>query len=197
MIPSQREIIASLYGSWRLARFDRTGMAYFDKTVGGFWRSFFAALLVAPLYAVMLGLRYSTDSQTNGPMLYGLIEAISYLISWFAYPVVMLSFTEALNCRNRFIGYMVAYNWSLVLQNCVLVPVAMLGNITFIGPEIATTVWLVAVVAVLVYLWFISRVGLGVPPLTAVGIVAIDVLLSLMISAITDHLHGSGTAPIS
>ncbi len=182
-------------GGWRILI--AAGMAYFDKTVEGFWRSFFAALLVAPLYAVMLGLRYSTNSQSNGPMLYGLIEAISYLISWFAYPVVMLSLTEALNCRNRFVGYMVAYNWSLVLQNCVLVPVALLGNLTFIGPDIATTVWFVAVVAVLVYLWFISRVGLGVPPLTAVGIVSIDILLSLMISAITDHLHGPGTAAVS
>lgn len=189
MIPGLREIIASLYGSWRLAHFDRTGMAYFDKTVDGFWRSFFAALLVAPLYAVMLGLRYAAEGEPGDPIHYGLVEAISYLISWFGYPVVMLSLTEVLGCRDRFVGYMVAYNWSLVLQNGVLVPIAAINALHVLGPDVATAIWLVAVVAVLAYLWFIARAGLVVPPLTAVGIVSVDVLLSLLISAITDNLH--------
>lgn len=193
MIPSWREIVASLYGSWRLAHFDKTGMAYFEKTVDGFWRSFFAALLVAPLYAVMLGLRYASGAEADDPVRYGLIEAISYLISWFAYPVVMLSLTEALDRRDRFVGYMVAYNWSLVLQNCALLVVAILGALNVLGPDIAKVVWLLVVVAVFVYLWFIGRVGLGVPALTAIGIVSVDVLLSLVISAITDHLHGPGS----
>lgn len=189
MIPSLREIVASLYGSWRLAHFDRTGIAYFDKTVEGFWRSFFAAILVVPLYAIMLGLRYAADGEPGSPMHYGLVEAVSYLISWFAYPVVMLSLTEALDCRDRFVGYIVAYNWSMVLQNCLLIPIATLNALQVLGPDIATLLWLVAVVAVLAYLWFIVRAGLGVPPLTAVGIVSVDVLLSLLINAITDNLH--------
>lgn len=189
MIPSLREIVASLYGSWRLARFDRTGMAYFDKTVEGFWRSFFAAILVAPLYAVMLGVRYAAAGEPGDPMRYGLVEALSYLVSWFAYPVVMLSLTEALDCRDRFVGYMVAYNWALVLQNLVLVPVAMLGALSVFSSDLATLIWLVAVIAVLVYLWFIARAGLAVPPLTAVGIISVDVLLSLLISVITNNLH--------
>lgn len=190
MIPSLREIVASLYGSWRLAHFDRTGMAYFDKTIEGFWRSFFAALLIAPLYAVMLGLRYGAEGEPGDPMHYGLIEAISYLISWLAYPVVMLSLTEALDCRDRFIGYMVAYNWALVLQNCLLIPIATLNALHVFGPDIATVLWLAAVIAVIVYLWFIARTGLGVQSLTAVGIVSVDILLSLLISAFTDNLHG-------
>lgn len=189
MIPSLREIIASLYGSWRLAHFDRRGMAYFDKTVEGFWRSFFAALLVAPLYAVMLGLRYTASGEAADPIHFGLIEALSYLISWFAYPVVMITLTEALGCRDRFVGYMVAYNWCMVLQNCLLVPIATLNGLHVFGPDIATMLWLLAVIAVLVYLWFITRAGLNVPPLTAVGIVSVDVLLSLVINAMTNNLH--------
>jgi hypothetical protein len=189
MIPSSREILSSLYGSWRLAHFDRTGMAYFDKSVDGFWRSFFAALIVAPLYAVMLGLRYSAAGEPGDPMHYGLVEAVSYLISWFSYPVVMHALTGLLDCRDRFVGYMVAYNWSLVLQNAVLVPIAMLNAMQVISPGVAGVVWLIAIVAVLAYLWFIARAGLAVPPLTAVGIVAIDVLLSLLISGLTDRLH--------
>lgn len=189
MIPSRREILSSLYGSWRLAHFDRGGMSYFDISVDGFWRSFFAALIVAPLYAVMLGLRYAAAGEPGDPTHYGLIEAISYLISWFSYPVVMHALTGLLDCRDRFVGYMVAYNWSLVLQNAVLVPIAMLNALQVISPTAASMLWLVSIVAVLAYLWFIARAGLAAPPLTAVGIVSIDVLLSLLISGITDRLH--------
>jgi len=32
------EIAAGLAGAWRLAHFDGGGMAYFDRTVEGFWR---------------------------------------------------------------------------------------------------------------------------------------------------------------
>ena len=45
-----REVTAALYGSWRLARLDPGGMAYFNRTVEGFWNSFFAAVIVAPGY---------------------------------------------------------------------------------------------------------------------------------------------------
>lgn len=189
MIPGSREIVSSLYGSWRLAHFDRGGMAYFDGSVDGFWRSFFAALIVAPLYAVMLGLRYAAAGEPGDPVHYGLIEAVSYLVSWFSYPVAMHALTGLLDCRDRFLGYMVAYNWSLVLQNAVLVPIAMLNALQVVGPDAAGVLWLVAIVAVLAYLWFIARAGLEVPPLTAVGIVSIDVLLSLLVSGVTDRLH--------
>lgn len=189
MIPSLREIVTSLFGSWRLAHFDRTGMAYFDKTVEGFWRSFFAAILVAPLFAVMLGLRYSAEGALADPVHYGILEAMSYLVGWFAYPVVILALSESLDCRDRFIGYMVAYNWAMVLQNAVLVPLGILNALRVFSPDIATLVWLVAVGLIAAYLWFIARAGLGVAPLTAFGIVAIDILLSLVISAVTDNLH--------
>lgn len=189
MIPSSREIVSSLYGSWRLAHFDRGGMSYFDTSIDGFWRSFFAALIVAPAYAVMLGLRYAAAGEPGDPTHYGLIEAISYLISWFFYPVVMHALTGLLDCRDRFVGYIVAYNWSLVLQNAVLVPIAILNALGLIGADAAGVLWLIAISAVLAYLWFIARVGLAVPALTAVGIVSIDVLLSLLISGLTDRLH--------
>ena len=48
MIPDQQEVIRSIYGAWRLPWLDRSGMGHFNLSVDGFWRSFFAAVLVAP-----------------------------------------------------------------------------------------------------------------------------------------------------
>ena len=57
MIPTAGETLRALYGAYRLARLDAGGMAYFDSSIGGFWRSFFAAVLVVPFYALLLVMR--------------------------------------------------------------------------------------------------------------------------------------------
>ena len=49
------EIQTSIYGAWRLARGDVRGISLFDATYRGFWRSFIAMILIAPLYAVSAG----------------------------------------------------------------------------------------------------------------------------------------------
>ena len=49
----------SLYGAYRLARADKSGLNYFDASIDGFWRSFFAAVVIAPLFALFLIVRYS------------------------------------------------------------------------------------------------------------------------------------------
>ena len=41
---SLREVITALYGAYRLARFDPGGLGFYEVTVQGFWRSFFAAV---------------------------------------------------------------------------------------------------------------------------------------------------------
>ena len=43
MIPSLHEIFYGVFGAWRLFRLDPKAMAYFDNSVEGFWKSFFAA----------------------------------------------------------------------------------------------------------------------------------------------------------
>jgi len=56
-VPSAREMMYALYGAYRLARFDAGGMRYFDASIDGFWRSFFAAVLIAPFYLIYQWLR--------------------------------------------------------------------------------------------------------------------------------------------
>ena len=48
MMISPREITLGLYGAFRLALLDVRGMAYFNCTEAGFWRSFTAAAIAAP-----------------------------------------------------------------------------------------------------------------------------------------------------
>src|SRR5258708_7095974 len=51
------EISDALHGAWRLACLDRRGMAYFARGEAAFWRSFRAAVILYPVFLIMLALR--------------------------------------------------------------------------------------------------------------------------------------------
>ena len=65
----------SIYGAYRLARLDAAGMSYFDTSVAGFWRSFFAAVIIAPFYAMLLAIRFPIIAADADPTRFVLYEA--------------------------------------------------------------------------------------------------------------------------
>lgn len=186
-MPSLREVILSLYAAWRLLRLDRTALALFNRSPAGARRSFFGAVLVAPLYGLFLALGGGGDEQVHGLRFY-LAEAVAYVLSWVAYPVLVEALSRMLVCRDRFEGYLVAYNWSLVLQNAVMLSIGILAGLGALPMPIAQALWLLIFVLILGYLFFIARVALVVPPLTAAGLVMLDVLLSALIDAVANGM---------
>ena len=178
---SLRETTRSLYGAYRLARFDAGGMAFFDTSVGGFWRSFYAAAFVAPFYAILLALRYGLEIDPPHPMRFFLLYADAYVISWLAFPVVMAGLSRIILRQAHFKRYIVAYNWAAVLQNALYLPFAMLQASESMPREIGNVLGLIVLVVVLVYIWFITRTALAVAAPTAAGVVAVDFFLTLII----------------
>src|SRR2546430_16643578 len=82
----------ALAGTLRLARGDRGGLACFDRSLDGFWRSFRAAAITYPLYLVLLTMRVSVaEWQRSGGWRIVLVETIGYVIAWVAFPLVMLA----------------------------------------------------------------------------------------------------------
>jgi len=189
VIPSAAETAAGLYGSYRLARLDPSGMRYFNVSVDGFWRSFFAAVLVAPMYAVFLTMSMAGDGSEVMPTRFALAHTVGYVVGWLAYPAVMESLTRLLGCRDRFIGYIVAYNWASVLRNAVVLPIALLPATGLVTAEVAFLLWLGAFLLVLAYVWFIARVALGLPGLTCAALVVLDLTLGIFIDAITTGMR--------
>ena len=91
---SAREAATSLYGAYRLARFDARGMTYFETSLAGFWRSFYAAVIVAPVFAVLLVMRYAAGGEAVDEARFASVEAIAYVIAWIAFPLVMVSLAQ-------------------------------------------------------------------------------------------------------
>ena len=185
-LPSAGEVSRSLFGAWQLARADETGLNWFDTSVGGFWRSFFAAAIIAPFYLILVTMRYSAGMIDPEPVRYFTVEAIAYVIAWTAFPVVMLTVARILEREDRFLRYIVAYNWAAVLQNAVYMPLGFLRLAGILPSDAAAFLSLVVLGLILMYTWFITKTAMDVPGGTAAGIVALDFVLSLFINSYTD-----------
>lgn len=193
-----RELLLSLMGVWRLARFDPSGHQFFDRTQQGAARSFFAAVLMAPLYALTLivafrsgnsGEATETARAAADPLRYALAEGIAYAISWTAYPVAVEWLSHRLNCRDRFFSWLVAYNWTMVLQNSMVMLFSLLTLSRLLPDDLLRLLWVAVFGVTLAWLWFIARTALVVSPGTAVGLVMLDVLVSAAIDGTTANLY--------
>jgi hypothetical protein len=182
------EIVRSTYGAWRLAHADPSGMSYFDATEEGFWRSFRVAILVAPAYALLVAFNYAGPPIDAGaaPLSAGLprivaVEAIAYALNWIAYPLAAYYLAQALDREREYVGYIVAYNWSSVVQLALLVPVDAITTWELLPLPIALALWTASLLAVLAYAWFIAKTALKVTGLIAAALVAMGFLLEFLI----------------
>ncbi|MGQ0665190.1 MAG: hypothetical protein ACT4P2_16730 [Pseudomonadota bacterium] len=167
-----REVGFGVFGAWRLARLEPTGMRYFDTSIDGFWRSFFAALVVAPGYLVVMLLRHAAQPVAAHPVRVALLEAIGYAIGWTLYPLVAFYLCRAFDVGGRYLGYIVAYNWANVIQAAIYVPAVIVGGLLVSGPGLL--LGLAVMVAILYYQYFIARAALGVGAAVALVFVAVD-----------------------
>ncbi len=168
------EVAKALYGAWRLARFDPSGLDHFDNTVEAFWRSFYAMLIAAPGHVVLVALGHSAQVATRGPVDIFLIEAIGYVIGWFAFPLVMIYIAGQLDRGERYFRYIVASNWAVVVQIGLLLAVVAVVRGFQLPALTAGYFQFAAMVAVLIYSWFITRVGLDISGRAAAAIVFLD-----------------------
>ena len=188
-----QEARVALAGTLRLAVGDRGGLACFDRSLDGFWRSFRAAVICYPLYLVLLAMRVSlAEWQRSGGWRIVTVETIGYIIAWVAFPLLMLSVTRLIGRAHRFFDFMVPYNWCQVPQSALFVLVGLAFESGMLGPRSAAGIGLVAVVATLIYewyVWYIARVALDITGPTAVFIAVLDFVLGVLISQVAGGLY--------
>lgn len=190
-MPSLAEISSALTGSLLIARRDPSALGYFNMTVDGFWRSFAAILLVAPIYLAISGLNPGAIEgepirEEDG------ISAVTRLIvlgvEWVAYPIAMVLVARLLGLQQHYAGYIIVYNWSSVPAMAVLLPPFLLFNFGFIGAKSLFSLFIALSLAVAYYRWLIARMALQVTPAIAVGIVIFDFAVSMLAGTIMQRL---------
>ncbi|HLF58371.1 MAG TPA: hypothetical protein VI732_01950 [Alphaproteobacteria bacterium] len=184
-----RELTSSIYGAFRLAALHGDGMEFFNRTPEGFWRSFFAAALVAPGYIAISLL--DPDPAAFTSVHDAAVNGLAYVIGWVAFPIAVVPLVRMLDRGDRYIGYIVAYNWAAVPQMLLFAAAGIASRAMSLGPGGVEFLGIMAVVAVIFYYWFIARTALGVDGFAAAGVVVLDLALTMIISAVTGALTGA------
>jgi hypothetical protein len=184
------EVKLALAGCWLLARGDRGGLAYFDRTLDGFWRSFRAALLAYPLYLLMLTMRVTTGQwQEVGGWRIVAIETIAYVIGWVAFPLIVLSLVDRIGRREHFFDFMVAYNWAQLPESVLFAVIGIADVSGAFGSSAGGLFEVAAALAVIAYEWFIARVALDTTRTAAAFVVALDIVLGVVVSHAAGELY--------
>jgi hypothetical protein len=189
-VPVWTEMQLAVGGALRLARGDRSGLGFFDTSLDGFWRSFRAALVCYPLSMVLLALRLPAVRWGEaGAATILAVETIAFVISWVAFPLVVLPIARFFDRENRFLPFMVVYNWSQIPQTGLFAIVGLDAATGVLPPAAAQLAGLGAVAAVLVYEWYIARVALAVTAAQAALVVVVDVVLGSVLDQIAKSLY--------
>jgi hypothetical protein len=182
------QISKSLYGAWRLARFDAGGLQYFDNTVEEFWRSFYAAAIVAPMITILVVIHLAEMKVGAGPVRIFLVEAVTYALDWLIFPFIALYIADFIGKGDRYLRYIAARNWAVVLQMALFLFISLLSQAGVLGTGPAITFSVAATIAILIYQGFITRVALDVSIRASAAIVFLDLIIGIMLNVTTNRM---------
>lgn len=183
-----QDLSAAIYGAWRLAWVDPRGLAYFDASERGYWQSFWAAVIAAPAYSLIVAINLSGPDYANAPPIGDLrlllIELIAYVISWTAFPLAMVTVAKMLGREAQYMRYIVAANWGGLLEMAAFLPATAVGETV---PALEVLPVLVSI-AMFSYEWYIARTALALTSRQALIPVAINFAFGLIIAIIARAL---------
>jgi hypothetical protein len=179
----------SLHAAFRTATFDMDALSDFDRSFEGFFRSFLALPLCVPIYAVIMLAEYRIGVAASGnadadpvTQAYYFAEAIAYFVNWFAFPLAMIPISKFVGVGTRYVPYVIAYNWgTCVVLAATAIPYFLMLLGVF-SQDVAVLLGYSVAIFVLVFRWMLARDALGIPGITALSIVLIDTLMSLLIT---------------
>jgi hypothetical protein len=190
-MPSFAEVASSLYGAWCLVKRDSDGMRWFNLSVTGFWRSFFAAAIILPFYVGFAWLdatkRAEEAEQAAAPVDEAWLTPalVGYVAAWVATPLVLLALAKLLDRTRAYAAMVIASNWVAVPEFAILAAASLLALAV---PALAGILLIGGLAAVLMIDYFVARIAFQVGPGQAVAVVAVTFLTTLVI----DFVLGPG-----
>jgi hypothetical protein len=179
-----------MYGAWRLAWLDPAAMLWFDRSIDGVKRSFWAAAIAYPGFLGLLALRLTPQQLADAePWRIATVESIGYVIGWSAFPLVILPFCRWLGREAQAFDFIIAYNWSQVLQTALLLLVEGVIGSHVLPEAFAANLELAVYIALLGYEWFIACTALDASGVAATAVVLLDLLLGGALFRITESLY--------
>ena len=191
MIPSLEEIVSSIRGLFRLAAGDPDGLNDLNLTAEGFWRSFFAGVMIFPLLlGAQAGLiRASRAASGNGAEVPGLAQYfVIFLLSWFGFVLIMIPVARLLAVADRYAVFIIAWNWRQIVDALLILPPVLLAGLGLMPFGFAQNVAGIASLAVLALGWWIAHVALGVSKGAAVAVIILEVVCFAFVYFTISHI---------
>lgn len=188
-----RALFYGLAGAGRLVRFDGSGINMMVGGVRGFWASLYWSMaLVAPLFILLIILRF--DPAKYDGMRYIFVNLEVYIVAWLAFPVVMERISYFVNRRDCFLKFIIAYNWLSCLYNTFYLMVGLAQASHMISWEAASSISVGLMLVGLIWIGYAAKKTLDLPVSAIVGIVIIDLFLSIMVSLVSAGLLATSGA---
>lgn len=190
---SAGEIARGVQGALGFLQRDPAAPSYFDNTVEACIRSFQVMVLVAPLHATLMVIRYSQVTAVADEFEIVVVEVLRYVVDWLLFPVLFYEIARRRNWLGLFPRYIAALNWvnfpamivaviGVVLAT--LVPNA-LGDLIHLGLQGLFFYWFLVTTRV------VLMVGWGLAALLLVVNWAPSLLLSLIVNRFLGIVAGA------
>lgn len=172
-------------------------LAGFEFTIAGFWLSFAAIVLLVPPFVIStlsearlgigLGL-WPEDAFPWGALFAA--RAVELVVDWVFFPVVMALLARPLGIAARYVPYMIVRNWASVVAAAIYAIPEVLFSFGVIGGDVWLAATLVAFLIVVYYRFQVARAALGAPIGLAAGLVAFEMLSSVVVTELLDRVIG-------
>jgi hypothetical protein len=190
-------------GAIRLIKGDPGGFGGLVVSREGFWRSFFAAVVLLPLVAAYHEYAHRLDIAGAEPDAAALaavdpakrwtLEAIGYVLSWTLWPLAAFYLARAFGAAPRFLGYAVAYNWAQIVTVSLSV-LPYLAVAPLAGPDAGALASLIGFILAIGLEMRLAVNALGIRPVQAALVQLVAILLSFLNGAVTRALMLTGAA---
>jgi hypothetical protein len=180
-------VSSGLHAAWLLARGRAEGLRYVEADMEGAARSFWAAAICLPAFVCLRLLAWTQTGAPPHPAHVLALDLLSYLIGWFGFAVLSYRLVAAMGLAARWPRAIALWNWCNVIQYVLLVMFSIPGLMG--APAILDqSAQLFGLGWALWLEWFAFRLTLGIGMLRAVGLVALDVAIGLLLAG----LHATG-----
>lgn len=196
MIPTLSQLISAVQGAWRLMLWDRDGLDKFDMTIEGFWRSFYAPLAALPAfilvhvaYLAVIAETAATNPDVDLPdipatNIYLAIKTIAYSAEVVLFPLLMILVVRTLNLTERYVPFIIAWNW----VNALIVGLLAIPHLLYVTGAInLVSIYGFQVIILgvsMICLYFATWASLRTRPMIAGVILAISIALGLTLEGV-------------
>ena len=175
---------AGLQAAMLLAQGRREGLRYVEPGLAGARRSFWAALICLPPFAV---LRIGDWLAAAAPAQLAAADLLGYVAGWAGYALLTRPLAGWLGRAEHWPRFVTAWNWCNVVQYTLLLVAAVpdwLG-----APDwVRQTAGLIAIGWAVWLEWYAARLTLEVGALAAAALTGLDLLLGLALASVTGAL---------